>query len=70
MGTLSAESPSASQDHPNSGAEVDSEDEEVVVRGFSGNVIRTERGIQYLGKRLAKYVLEMTYPYQPFLPVK
>ena len=70
LGTLSAESPSASQDHPNSGAEVDSEDEEVVVRGFSGNVIRTERGIQYLGKRLAKYVLEMTYPDQPFLPVK
>lgn len=70
LGKLSAESPSARQDHPNSGAEVDSEDEEVVVRGFSGNVIRTERGIQYLGKRLAKYVLEMTYPDQPFLPVK
>ena len=49
----------------------DSDDEEeVIVRGFSGNVIRTERGIQYLGKRLAKYVLSMTYPDQPFLPVK
>jgi hypothetical protein len=40
------------------------------VRGFSDNVIRTERGIQYLGKRLAKYVLDLTYPDQPFLPVK
>ncbi|KAF2473360.1 DUF676-domain-containing protein [Lindgomyces ingoldianus] len=48
----------------------DDDDEEVVVRGFEGNVIRTERGIQYLGKRLAKYVLELTYPDQPFLPIK
>lgn len=50
--------------------EEDDDEEEVVVRGFDGNVIRTERGIQYLGKRLAKYVLTMTYPDQPFLPVK
>ena len=47
-----------------------SEDEEVIVRGFSGNTVRTERGIQYLGKRLAKYVLSMTYPDQPYLPAK
>ncbi|KAI9871316.1 MAG: casein kinase 2 regulatory subunit, partial [Watsoniomyces obsoletus] len=34
--------------------EEDEEDEEkVVVRGFNGNAVRTERGIQYLGKRLA-----------------
>ncbi|KAF2687030.1 DUF676-domain-containing protein [Lentithecium fluviatile CBS 122367] len=46
------------------------DDEEVVVRGFDKNVIRTERGIQYLGKRLAKFVLEMTYPDQPYLPIK
>ncbi|KAL8693375.1 MAG: hypothetical protein Q9224_003763 [Gallowayella concinna] len=46
------------------------DEEEVIVRGFSGNAVRTERGIQYLGKRLAKYVLSMTYPDQPFLPVK
>lgn len=46
------------------------QDEEVIVRGFSGNAVRTERGIQYLGKRLAKYVLTMTYPDQPYLPVK
>ncbi|KAL1965421.1 hypothetical protein VTN77DRAFT_5677 [Rasamsonia byssochlamydoides] len=44
--------------------------EEVIVRGFPGNAVRTERGIQYLGKRLAKYVLLMTYPDQPYLPVK
>ncbi|KAB5572476.1 putative serine esterase-domain-containing protein [Coniochaeta sp. 2T2.1] len=44
------------------------EDEEVIVRGFSGNATRTERGIKYLGKRLARFVLSMTYPDQPFLP--
>ncbi|PSN66838.1 DUF676-domain-containing protein [Corynespora cassiicola Philippines] len=48
----------------------DDDDEEVIVRGFNKNVVRTERGIQYLGKRLAKYVLELTYPDQPFLPIK
>ncbi|KAF7530814.1 hypothetical protein G7054_g9483 [Neopestalotiopsis clavispora] len=44
------------------------DDEEVVVRGFSGNATRTERGIKFLGKRLARFVLSMTYPDQPFLP--
>ena len=48
----------------------DAEDEQVIVRGFPGNAVRTERGIQYLGKRLAKYVLAMTYPDQPYVPVK
>ncbi|KAE8411562.1 putative serine esterase-domain-containing protein [Aspergillus pseudocaelatus] len=46
----------------------DDDDEQVVVRGFPGNAVRTERGIQYLGKRLAKYVLLMTYPDQPCNP--
>lgn len=46
------------------------EDEQVIVRGFSGNAVRTERGIQYLGKRLAKYILLMTYPDQPYFPLK
>ena len=50
--------------------ESDDEDEQVIVRGFSGNAIRTERGIQYLGKRLAKYTLSITYPDQPYLPTK
>lgn len=50
--------------------EDDGSEEEVVVKGFKGNAVRTERGIQYLGKRLAKYVLAITYPDQPYLPVK
>ncbi len=62
---------SGGQDELDSGVDGESEDEEeVIVRGFSGNAVRTEKGIQYLGKRLAKYVLSMTYPDQPFLPVK
>lgn len=48
----------------------DETEEEVIVRGFAENVARTERGIKYLGKRLAKYVLRMTYPHQPYLPAK
>ncbi|KAH8160292.1 hypothetical protein CIB48_g7953 [Xylaria polymorpha] len=48
--------------------EGDTSDEEVIVRGFSGNATRTERGIKFLGKRLARYILSMTYPDQPFLP--
>ncbi|OJJ45542.1 hypothetical protein ASPZODRAFT_134227 [Penicilliopsis zonata CBS 506.65] len=45
------------------------DDEQVIVRGFPGNAVRTERGIQYLGKRLAKYILLMTYPDQPYHPL-
>jgi hypothetical protein len=50
--------------------EEDDDEEDVIVRGFDGNVVRTERGIQYLGKRLAKHVLRITYPDQPYLPIK
>ncbi|KAL2836222.1 putative serine esterase-domain-containing protein [Aspergillus pseudoustus] len=50
------------------GLDENCQEEQVVVRGFPGNAARTERGIQYLGKRLAKYVLLMTYPDQPHLP--
>ena len=46
------------------------DEEQVIVRGFNGNAVKTENGIQYLGKRLAKYVLSITYPDQPYLPVK
>ncbi|TPR12122.1 Fungal specific transcription factor domain family protein [Aspergillus niger] len=42
------------------------DEEQVIVRGFPGNATRTERGIQYLGKRLAKYVLRIACPEQPF----
>ncbi|TIA73655.1 DUF676-domain-containing protein [Aureobasidium pullulans] len=48
----------------------DEDEEQVIVRGFSGNAVKTEKGIQYLGKRLAKFVLNFTYPDQPFQPVK
>ncbi|PHH80447.1 hypothetical protein CDD83_3761 [Cordyceps sp. RAO-2017] len=47
----------------------DDDDEEVIVRGYSGNATKTERGIKYLGKRLARYVLSITYPDQPFFPI-
>lgn len=62
------------EEHTDSGVMVEDpydevpEDEETIVRGFSGNATRTERGIKYLGKRLARYVLSITYPDQPFLP--
>ena len=63
--------PLAGQDELQQGAEEnDDDEEEVIVRGFPGNVARTEKGIQYLGKRLAKWILRMTYPDQPYLPVK
>ena len=62
---------SGGQDDLDPGAETDDEEEEeVIVRGFDRNATRTERGIQYLGKRLAKWVLSMTYPDQPYLPTK
>lgn len=47
----------------------DEDDEEVIVRGYSGNATKTERGIKYLGKRLARYVLSLTFPDQPHLPL-
>ncbi|KAK4103568.1 DUF676-domain-containing protein, partial [Parathielavia hyrcaniae] len=46
----------------------DDDDEEVIVHGFTQNATKTERGIKYLGKRLARYILLMTYPDQPSLP--
>lgn len=61
---------SGGQDAPGPENDSDDDEEEVVVRGFPGNATRTERGIQYLGKRLAKWVLAMTYPDQEYLPVK
>jgi hypothetical protein len=48
----------------------DEDEEEVIVRGFNGNAVRTESGIQYLGKRLAKWVLDITYPDQPYKPLR
>lgn len=48
---------------------VDGNDREmVIVRGFHENVCRTEQGIKYLGKRLAKYILSLANPVQPNPP--
>ncbi|KAG6287582.1 hypothetical protein E4U46_004000 [Claviceps purpurea] len=47
----------------------DDDDEEVIVRGYPGNATKTEKGIKYLGKRLSRYILSMTYPDQPSLPI-
>ncbi|CUS10039.1 unnamed protein product [Tuber aestivum] len=45
------------------GTEFNEDDREmVVVRGFHGNVCRTERGIKFLGRRLARYVLNLVNP--------
>lgn len=57
------------EDNEQEESEDEDDDEEVIVRGYSGNATKTERGIKYLGKRLARYVLSMTYPDQPCLPV-
>lgn len=65
-----APSPDSCGDDEEEEEEEDDEGEQVIVRGFGENVVRTERGIQYLGKRLAKYVLSITHPHQPYLPVK
>lgn len=56
----------ASSDSKSIEDEVDDSDREMtIVRGFHENVCRTERGIKYLGKRLAKYVLALANPEQP-----
>lgn len=60
--------PSDDRSQSDKEAEDEDEDEEVVVRGFSGNATRTERGIKFLGKRLARYILTLTYPDQPLYP--
>lgn len=36
-------------------------DEQIVVKGYTGNVCQTERGIKYMGTRLAKYIVEDLY---------
>ena len=62
--------PNVSTNQAEEPAEESDDDEQVIVRGFMGNAVKTEKGVNYLGKRLAKYVLSITYPDQPFLPVK
>jgi len=49
--------------------EVTGDDREmIIVRGFHENVCSTERGIKWLGKRLAKYVISLASPEQPNPP--
>ncbi|KAF2432374.1 DUF676-domain-containing protein [Tothia fuscella] len=50
-------------------SEWDEDEEEIIVRGYTGNAVKTESGIQYLGKRLAKWILELTFPDQPYKPL-
>lgn len=38
---------------------IDSSAENIVVKGFFGNVCKTERGIKYLGSRVAEYVVDL-----------
>jgi hypothetical protein len=59
----------SSRDHIKEDPEEDG-DEEIMVRGFTGNAVKTENGIQYLGKRMAKYILDLTYPDQPYKPIR
>ncbi|KIW08154.1 uncharacterized protein PV09_01087 [Verruconis gallopava] len=51
-------------------SEDEDEDEQIMVRGFTGNAVKTENGIQYLGKRMAKYILDFTFPDQPYRPIR
>lgn len=47
--------------------------ENIIVRGYFGNVCRTERGIKYLGRRLANHILKELAPKDPppgFPPVR
>lgn len=36
-------------------------EEQIVVKGFNGNVCKTEKGINYLGTRLAEYIVKELY---------
>ncbi|AQZ10691.1 YDL109C and ROG1 (YGL144C) [Zygosaccharomyces parabailii] len=42
-------------------AQVKYPDEQIMVKGYTGNVCQTERGIKYMGTRLAKYIVEDLY---------
>ncbi|PNY27600.1 lipase ROG1, partial [Tolypocladium capitatum] len=67
--TAAAAAAAATDDDDDKEEEEEEGEEEVIVRGYSGNATKTEKGIKYLGKRLARYVLSMTYPDQPFFPI-
>ncbi|ODV96881.1 hypothetical protein PACTADRAFT_48678 [Pachysolen tannophilus NRRL Y-2460] len=39
--------------------------ENVIVKGYNGNVCKTEKGIKYLGTRVAEYIVEEVYKNYP-----
>ncbi|KAG7664278.1 uncharacterized protein J8A68_002193 [[Candida] subhashii] len=45
---------------------VSSKDSNVVVKGFFGNTGKTERGIKYLGSRVAEYIIELVSENETF----
>jgi hypothetical protein len=57
--------------HSNTGADLhymkerldalNTEDEQLIVRGFHGNSCKTERGVKYLGSRLGEYIIQELY---------
>lgn len=69
VGVEADSSQDKTRDHIEDDPEEDG-DEMVMVRGFTGNAVKTENGIQYLGKRMAKYILDLTYPDQPYKPIR
>lgn len=36
-------------------------DEQLIVKGYTGNICETEKGVKYLGQNLAKYIVEELY---------
>lgn len=42
--------------------------ENVIVRGYFGNVRKTEKGVRYLGRRVAEYIVNEAAPAHPPLP--
>lgn len=54
--------PDTNQEEGEEEEEEEDNREQVIVRGFHDNVCRTELGIKYLGRRLAKYILHLVHP--------
>ena len=40
-------------------AELRNDNEEIVVKGYFGNIGKTERGIKYLGSRVAEFIIDL-----------
>lgn len=44
--------------------------ENIVIRGYKGNVCKTERGVKYLGRRLAEFIVNESMDGLPYRSVK